>query len=351
MKRRHFLGSSLLSAATARLKGQMVPSQLAPEATGSLAKPGAALPEFEGAADWFNASPLRRRALRGSVVLVNFWTYSCINSLRPLPYLRAWAAQYKNEGLVVVGVHTPEFAFEKDRANVEWAIRQFGISYPVAMDNEYRIWRAFQNNSWPAFYIADPSGHIRYSRFGEGQYDQSERLICALLKQKGSVAPVKAEGIEAAPGNEVRTPETYVGFRRADPLRVAERLGRDARKVYNPPDGLSMNQWAFSGTWQVGAESALVREAGAKLLLRFHSRDLHLVLAPDQLGQPVSFRVTLDGTPPASDAGVDSAPDGLGVIREPRLYQLIRQNGAVRARQFAIEFLRPGARAYSFTFG
>ena len=329
----------------------MAPFPFDEEATRSSAQPVAALPEFEGAADWFNTSQLSRRALRGSVVLVNFWTYSCINGLRLLPYLKAWATQYKNEGLVVVGVHTPEFAFEKERANVEWAIRQFGISYPVATDNGYKIWHTFQNEYWPAFYIAESSGRIRYSHFGEGQYDQSERLISTLLKRNGSAAPVKAEGIEAAPGKDVRTPETYVGYRRADPLRAPEHLGRDARKIYNAPSRLSLNQWGLSGTWQVGEESALVREAGAKLLLRFHSRDLHLVLAPDQTGHPVSFRLTLDGTPPASDAGSDSAPDGLGVIREPRLYQLIRQNGAIRARHFEIEFLRPGARAYSFTFG
>jgi thiol-disulfide isomerase/thioredoxin len=290
-------------------------------------------------------------------VLINFWTYSCINSLRPLPYLKNWGAQYKNDGLVVLGVHTPEFTFEKERTNVDWALREFNLTYPVAMDNDYRIWRAFRNEYWPALYLVDGKGTIRYRRFGEGQYEDSERAIHLLLKENGAAGrtphavAISAEGIEAAPGRDVRTPETYVGYLRAERFSSPERVARDARKTYTAPSRLGTNQWGLSGAWEVGAESGLLREAHGRLVFRFHSRDLHLVLGPTETGKSIPFRVTLEGAPPGSDAGTDCSSDGSGEVREPRLYQLIRQKGRVQDRLFEIEFLGSGVRAFSFTFG
>jgi thiol-disulfide isomerase/thioredoxin len=315
------------------------------------------LPDLGGADHWFNTAPLSKRSLRGRVVLVNFWTYSCINSLRPLPYLKSWATQYKNDGLVVLDVHTPEFNFEKERANVDWAVREFNVTYAVAMDNDYRIWHAFQNQYWPAFYLFDGNGSIRYSRFGEGQYDESERTIRALLKENGAAGlradsvPIEATGIEAAPGTGAQTPETYVGYRRAERLSSPERVARDTRKTYTALASLRPNHWGLSGVWEVGAESGLLREAHGKLVFRFNSRDLHLVLAPTDAGKPVPFRVRLEGTAPGADAGTDLGTDGAGEVRKPRLYQLILQKGRVQDRLFEIEFLEPGVRAFSFTFG
>jgi len=357
MNRRHFLTASLLSMTGTPMAAQMTHSHLRIGASEAPVRSEGSLPDLGGAAKWFNTVPLSKRSLRGKVVLINFWTYSCINSLRPLPYLKNWAAQHKNDGLVVLGVHTPEFTFEKQRANVDWALREFNIAYPVAMDNDYRIWRAFQNEYWPAFYLVDGKGSIRYRRFGEGQYDESERAIQLLLKENGAAGstadpvPISAEGIEAAPGRDVRTPETYVGYRRAERFSSPERVGRDSRKTYTAPARLGLNHWCLNGAWEVGAESGLLREAYGKLVFRFHSRDLHLVLAPTESGKPVPFRVTLEGGAPGTDAGTDSASDGNGEVREPRLYQLIRQKGRVQDRLFEIEFLDPGVRAFSFTFG
>jgi hypothetical protein len=327
------------------------------EASGLPARTEGSLPNLSGAADWFNTVPLTKRSLRGKVLLVNFWTYSCINSLRPLPYLKNWAAQCKSDGLVVLGVHTPEFSFEKDRANVDWALREFNITYPVAMDNDYRIWRAFQNEYWPAFYVIDGNGSIRHRRFGEGQYDDTERAIRVLLRETGATrptadpVPISAEGIEAAPGADIRTPETYVGYRRAERFRSTERVGRDSRKTYTAPAKLPLNHWGLNGAWEVGAESSLLREPHGRISLQFHSRDLHLVLAPPEKGKRVAFRVTLEGEMPGSNAGTDCAGDGIGEVREPRLYQLIRQQSRIADRTFSIEFLESGVRAFSFTFG
>jgi thiol-disulfide isomerase/thioredoxin len=357
MNRRHFLATSLLSAAGSRAAGQASHAHLTAGASEAPARTEGALPNLDGAADWLNTVPLSKRTLRGKVVLINFWTYSCINSLRPLPYLKNWAAQYRNDGLVVLGIHTPEFGFEKLRANVDWALREFNIAYPVAMDNDYRIWRAFQNEYWPAFYVADGRGGIRYRRFGEGQYDATERAIRVLLKESrtnGPAAdpiPISAEGIEAAPGGDVRTPETYVGYRRAERFRSPERVARDSGKLYTAPARLPLNHWGLKGAWEIGAESGFLREPHGRITLRFHSRDLHLVLSPAQSGKPVRFQVTLEGTAPGIDAGSDSTGAGSGEVREPRLYQFIRQKGQVRERQFEIEFLDSGVRAFSFTFG
>ena len=315
------------------------------------------MPELGGALGWLNSDPLTGRSLRGKVVLVDFWTYTCINSLRPLPYIRAWAEKYKEAGLVVIGVHTPEFSFEKERPNVQDAVRTLKVGYPVAIDSDYRIWEAFANQYWPALYFIDAKGHIRHHYFGEGQYAEAERVLQQLLKENGasgldeSVVRVAGQGIEAAPSATVQTPETYVGYRRGESFASPERQARDAARTYSLPERLRLNQWALAGSWNVGPESAVLEAAGGRIAFRFHSRDLHFVLAPGKDGRPVRFKVTLDGAAPADAHGVDSAPDGTGEVREPRLYQLVRQGGRVADRTFEIEFLDSGVRAVVFTFG
>jgi thiol-disulfide isomerase/thioredoxin len=315
------------------------------------------LPELAGAIGWLNSAPLNRKSLRGKVVLVDIWTYSCINSLRQLPYIMSWAAKYKDAGLVVIGVHAPEFGFEKDRANVENALRDLKLTYPVAIDSNHAIWQAFNNEYWPADYFIDGKGRIRYHHFGEGDYVESEHVIQQLLKENGATGldlnPVNpsAAGVEASPSEDVQSPETYVGYGRTERFASPERLAQDSRRTYHAPDRPSLNQWGLSGSWNVGAESAALQEAPGKILFRFHSRDLHMVLGPVKNGKPVRFRVTLDGGAPGDDCGLDSAPDGTGAVRDPRLYQLIRQKGRVKDRTFAIEFLDPGIQAFSFTFG
>lgn len=315
------------------------------------------LPELNGAIGWLNSPALNAKSLRGKVVLADFWTYTCINSLRPLPYIKNWAAKYKDAGLVVIGVHTPEFSFEKEPGNVENAVRDLKVTYPVAIDSNYRIWQAFNNEYWPAEYLIDGKGRIRYHYFGEGEYDESERVIQELLKENGaadldgSLVRVSADGIEAAPSGEVQSPETYVGYGRGEHFASPERLARDSRKTYSSPPKLTLNHWGLSGAWKVGEEGAVLETAPGKIVFRFHSRDLHLVLAPTKDATPVRFQVKLDGSVPGDNCGVDAAPDGAGEIRRPRLYQLIRQKGPVEARTFEIEFLDPGARAFVFTFG
>jgi len=330
----------------------------------STAKPRAALtdegsmPDLDGATGWLNSAPLNRKSLRGKVVLVDFWTYTCINSLRPLPYVKSWATKYKDAGLVVIGAHTPEFSFEKQRENVENAVRNLNVTYPVAIDSNYEIWRAFNNHYWPAQYLVDGKGRVRYHHFGEGEYAEMERAIQELLAESGatgvntSLVSVSGEGVEAAPdfGNE-RSPETYIGYRQAEHFASPERLTEDSRKTYSSPAGLSLNQWALSGSWKVDEESAVPQTAGGKIVFRFHSRDLHLVLGPAKDGKPVRFKVTLDGEAPGENCGFDAGSDGTGEVSEPRLYQLIRQKGQVKDRTFEIEFLDPGVHALDFTFG
>jgi len=315
------------------------------------------LPDLDGAVGWINSAPLTSKSLRGKVVLVDFWTYSCINSLRELPYVKYWAAKYKDAGLVVIGVHAPEFGFEKEIAKVENAVRELKVTYPVPIDSNHRIWDAFHNEYWPADYIIDAKGRIRYHHFGEGEYDESERVIRELLKENGatglneSTASLSAEGIEAAPSGDVQSPETYVGYRQAQRFVSPERVGRDSRKIYSSPVAPALNEWGLSGSWNIGGESAVLQEAPGKIVFRFHSRDLHMVLGPTKNGKPVRFKVKLDGLAPGDNQGVDSAPEGSGEVREPRLYQLIRQKGQIQDRIFEIEFLDPGVQAFSFTFG
>jgi thiol-disulfide isomerase/thioredoxin len=331
--------------------------------TASAAEPKPALvdegrmPGFGGAITWFNSAPLSDKSLRGKVVLVNFWTYSCINSLRELPYMKAWAVKYKDAGLVVVGVHTPEFSFEKEAPNVKQALLHLQVTYPVPLDSDYAIWQAFHNDYWPANYFIDGKGRIRYHHFGEGDYRDSERVIQELLTENGATgldkSPVQlsADGIEAPPGGDVHSPETYVGYRQAQRFAPPEHLEQDFRKTYSSPARLALNQWGLDGSWTVSAESGVLHAVPGKIVFRFHSRDLHMVLGPMQNGKPVRFKVTLDGAAPGNDCGVDTTPDGAGEVREPRLYQLIRQKRRVEDRTFEIEFLDPGVQAFSFTFG
>jgi len=315
------------------------------------------MPDLDGAVAWLNSTPLSTKSLRGKVVLVNFWTYSCINSLRELPYIRAWAEKYRDAGLVVIGVHAPEFGFEKDPANVKKAVSDLKVVFPVPIDSDHSIWSAFRNEYWPADYFIDRNGRIRYHHFGEGEYEKSERVIQELLGENGaaglSADPVRitAAGAEAPPSEDVESPETYAGYERAERFVSRERLADDSRKTYSLPLIPTLNQWGLAGLWNVGPERSALLAAPGKVVFRFHARDLHMVLGPAKNGSPVRFKVTLDGAAPGDDHGVDSGADGSGEVREPRLYQLIRQKDRVQDRTFEIEFLDPGAEVFSFTFG
>lgn len=274
------------------------------------------------------------------------------------PYVRAWAAEYKSAGLVVIGVHTPEFSFEKERVNVENMTRTLNVSYPVAIDSNYRIWQAFHNEAWPAQYLVDGKGQIRFQHYGEGDYVEIERIIQMLLKENGATvldggtARVSAVGIEAPPDwNDARSSETYIGYDQTQNFASPERLVKDSTASYRLPANLSLNHWGLVGSWNVNTESAVLQSAPGKVAFRFHSRDLHLVLAPTNDRKPVRFRVTLDGAVPGENCGVDTGPDGTGEVRQPRLYQLIRQKGSIVDRTFEIEFLDPGVHALDFTFG
>ena len=316
------------------------------------------MPALAGATAWINSAPLTPESLRGKVVLVDFWTYSCINCLRTLPYIKAWNEKYKDSGLVIVGVHTPEFAFEKDEGNVRKAVKDLGVTYPVPMDNDYRIWRAFNNEYWPADYLIDATGKIRFHHFGEGGYDESETQIRQLLEEANhkplaaAVTNIAASGMEAAADtNDVQSPETYVGYARAQNFASPGGLNQDDPQLYKTPAALKLNQWALAGKWKDEGQVATALTAGDSILFRFHARDLHLVLGPTSDGKPVRFRVTVDGHAPGEDHGVDIDSDGLGTVTGDRLYQLVRQHSSVQDRTFRIEFLTPGVHAYSFTFG
>ncbi|PIB90520.1 cytochrome c biogenesis protein DipZ [Caulobacter sp. FWC2] len=317
-----------------------------------------AAPALDGAVTWLNSPPLTTAQLKGKVVVVDFWTYSCINCLRAIPYVRAWAEKYKDQGLVVIGVHAPEFAFEKDVKNVRKAVADLKIGYPVAVDNNYAIWRAFGNQYWPAHYFIDANGQVRHHHFGEGGYDQSERVIQQLLAEAGKakiesgLVAVKATGAQAASNSkDVGSPETYVGYGRAENFASAGGAVRDARHVYALAGPLKLNAWGLAGDWTIGAEQAGLKAPGGKIAYRFRARDLHLVLGPAANGAKVRYRVTIDGKPPGADHGMDTDAEGNGVITGQRLYQLIRQKGAIGDRTFEIQFLDAGAQAYAFTFG
>jgi cytochrome c biogenesis protein CcdA/thiol-disulfide isomerase/thioredoxin len=316
------------------------------------------LPSLDGAVQWLNSPPLTAESLRGKVVLIDFWTYSCINCLRTLPYLTAWADKYRDEGLVVIGVHAPEFAFEQDVGNVTQAMKKLGINYPVAIDNDFKIWRAFNNQYWPAHYFVDANGHIRYHHFGEGNYAESEQVIQQLLREAGhkdvgsDLITAKASGVQqGSDGQDMQSPETYVGYRRSENFASTPDIAADKNAAYHLPTQPTLNQWGVEGQWMIGSEQATLADAGGKIGYRFHARDLHLVLGPGQGGKPVRFRVMIDGKAPGDAHGTDVAPDGSGTVTEQRLYQLVRQPGDVADHTFTIEFLDPGVNAYAFTFG
>jgi cytochrome c biogenesis protein CcdA/thiol-disulfide isomerase/thioredoxin len=344
---------------TAKTEQKLI-TQLAqqPSAVAETAAMQPLMPPIFGATQWLNSPPLSSESLRGKVVLVDFWTYSCINCLRTLPYLKAWNEKYHAQGLVIIGVHTPEFAFEKDPHNVEQAIRDLGITYPVAMDNQYAIWNAFSNKYWPAHYLIDAQGRIRDQHFGEGAYQETEQMIKTLLKEahQGMLAignelvQVAGSGATAAAANMERSPETYVGYARAHNLASPEAIKQDLAAQYSTPSTLKPNQWALNGKWLVSAESAVLQASGGTISYRFQGRDLHLVLgAPND--KPVRFKVTLDGAAPGADHGADIDAQGNGVIRAQRLYQLVRQRGKIAVHTFRIEFLDADAEAFAFTFG
>lgn len=329
----------------------------APAAPLAAEAPFAPLAAFDAATSWFNSRPLAAADLKGKVVLVDFWTYSCINCLRTLPYVKSWAETYRDRGLVVIGVHAPEFAFERDPANVEAAIRRFGISYPVVQDNDYALWRAFDNAYWPAHYFIDARGRIRHTQFGEGNHDISERMIQTLLAEAGAdalpetLARPQGLGVEREAGSDgPRSPETYLGYERGERFRSGT-VRPDAAKDYALPETLPENGWGLGGSWIVGAENSVSAAPGGRIAFSFLARDLHLVLGPAEGGKPVRFTVTLDGGAPGAAHGSDIAADGSGIVTEQRLYQLIRRTEADGWHLFTIEFEDPGAAAYAFTFG
>ena len=303
------------------------------------------LASLSHATEWINSPPLTAESLHGKVVLVQFWTYSCINWIRTLPYVRAWEKKYRDHGLVVIGVHAPEFDFEKQVDNASWGTKHFGVDYPVAVDNDFAIWRAFGNEYWPALYLIDGRGRVRHRHFGEGDYEQSERMIQKLLAEAGTrglpqeLVSVAGHGVEAA-GDlpNVQSPETYVGSERSE-NRVS------------PDTQLRLNQWALAGDWSVRKQAAVLAKANGRVVYRFHARDLNLVMSPGPQGKPVRFRILIDGQPPGSAHGIDVDEQGNGTIVEPRMYQLIRQSGRIGDRQFEIQFLDPGVEAFVFTFG
>jgi thiol-disulfide isomerase/thioredoxin len=316
------------------------------------------LASLERANEWLNLPPLTAPALRGKVVLVDFWTYTCINWLRTLPYVRAWDEKYRNQGLVVIGVHAPEFAFEKNMNNVRWAVKEMRVDYPVAVDNEHIIWRAFKNQYWPALYFIDAQGRARHHHFGEGAYEQSEMIIQRLLAETGvggirdDLVSVDARGLEAAADwGSLKSPENYVGFERTHNFASPGGALLDKPRVYELPARLRLNEWALSGDWTVIKETAVLNKANGGIAYRFHARDLHLVMGPAAPGTPVQFRVVIDGQPPGAAHGIDVDEQGYGTVTEQRLYQLIRQPKPIADRQFQIEFLGPGVEAFAFTFG
>jgi thiol-disulfide isomerase/thioredoxin len=317
---------------------------------------------LRGATAWLNSPPLTAADLRGHVVLVDFWTYTCINWLRTLPYLRAWAEKYMDQGLMVIGAHTPEFPFEHDIENVRQAAKDMRIAYPIAVDNDYAVWRGFDNNYWPALYFLDAEGHLRHHHFGEGDYARSETMIQRLLAEAGVGGitvgkdlvsdSVEPRGVEvAADWGDVASPETYVGYQRAENFASPDGAALDERRVYAAPTQLSLNEWALTGDWTIQPQAAVLNVANGHIMYRFHARDLNLAMGPVTRGTPVRFRVLIDGEPPGAAHGLDIDDQGNGMAADQRLYQLIRQPKPIADRQFEIEFLDPGVQACVFTFG
>jgi thiol-disulfide isomerase/thioredoxin len=316
------------------------------------------LTSLDSATAWLNSEPLTAASLRGKVVLVDVWTFTCINWLRTLPYVRAWAEKYQDQGLVVIGVHAPEFAVERDLDHVRRAARDLRVDYPIAVDNDFAIWRAFDNHYWPALYLVDAQGRVRHRQFGEGEYGQSERMIQQLLAEAGAggigreLVSVAGRGVEAAADwDSLRSPENYVGADRTEHFASPGGAAPDQRRVYTAPARLSLNHWALAGDWTMGRQALVLNESNGRMAYRFHARDLHLVMGPAAPGTAVRFRVRIDGQPPGAAHGVDVDDQGSGTVTEPRLYQLIRQAQPIADRLFEIEFLDPGVEALAFTFG
>jgi len=354
--RRRFLGVTAMAAVATQLG--LVEYAMGRSTPGTRLPDEGAFPPLSGATGWLNSQPLAAAGLRGKVVLVDFWTYTCVNWRRTLPYVRAWAERYKGRGLVVIGVHTPEFSFEHNVDNVRWAVKDMRIDYPVAIDNDYAVWRAFNNEYWPALYLVDAKGQIRYHQFGEGQYEQSERAIQQLLPEGGaggigqelvSIVPIGAE--VAADWGSLRSPESYVGYEQSQNFASPGGTARNKSRVYAAPARLELNHWALVGDWTVGKEAIVPNQADGRIAYCFHGRDVNLVMGPAARGVSARYRVLLDGQPPGAAHGADVDSQGNGTVVEQRLYQLIRQPGPIVDRQFEIEFLSLGAEAYDFTFG
>ena len=340
LKRTFTMVVGSLAASLAIAAGEPAPAALGVEGT---------LPSLAGATEWINSAPLTPESLRGKVVLVNVWTYSCINSLRPMPYLRAWAEKYRDAGLVVIGVHSPEFEFEKSSANVHWATTTYRVDFPVAVDSDFGVWRAFDNEYWPAFYFIDAQGRIRHHRFGEGQYDKAEQVIQQLLAESGrtgvptGLVTPQGEGVEAAPGpTPARSQETYLGYGRAERLRIAGRRRSRPAHDYRGASLRSNRRWSLTGEWTVERERAVLARPGGRIAYRFHARDLHLVVGPADASKPVRFRVLVDGKPPLADHGTDTDAEGNGTITNHRLYQLVRQADEQQGSPVRDRVPRPG---------
>jgi thiol-disulfide isomerase/thioredoxin len=316
------------------------------------------LPDFDGATGWLNSPPLTTAELRGKVVLVDFWTYTCINWLRTLGYVRAWAEKYEEQGLVVIGVHTPEFPFERGVDNVRQAAKDMRVEYPIALDSDYAVWRAFSNRYWPAVYIADAQGLIRHHQFGEGGYEECERVIQRLLREAGrdgigdGLVSVAADGFEAqADWTNLQSPETYLGYEQAQNFASLGGVEFDQPRTYVAPDSLKLNHWALTGDWTIERGASVLNRADGRIAFRFHARDVHLVMRQRERGTSVPFRVLVDGKSPGDAHGLDVDERGHGTLAPPRLYQLIRERGSITDRTCEITFLAPGVEAYVFTFG
>jgi len=354
--RRRFLAAAAMTVAAVQLG---IAGCAKAESPGVVRLPSqGGFPSLSGATGWLNSQPLTPAGLRGKVVLIDFWTYTCVNWRRTLPYVRAWSAKYKDHGLVVIGMHTPEFSFEHNVDNIRWAIKDMKIDYPIAIDSDYAIWNAFDNEYWPALYFIDARGHIRHNQFGEGEYRQSEAVIQQLLGEAGSSGfdrepvSVDAFGAEvAADSGSLSTPETYVGYGQTENFASPGGAARNRSHVYAAPERMSLNHWALAGDWTVCKEAIVLNQAGGRIAYCFHARDLNLVMGPTAHETPVRFLVFLDGKPLTSAHGADVDSQGNGMVVEPRLYQLVRQPEPVTDRRFEIEFLDSGAEAFDFTFG
>jgi thiol-disulfide isomerase/thioredoxin len=359
-ERRRFIGSAVAALTAARVG--VIGSAIQQMACAALVNEGA-LPSLSGATEWLNTPPLTSEGLRGKVVLVDFCTYTCVNWLRTLPYVRAWADKYRDDGLVVIGAHTPEFPFERDLDNIRWALKEMDVRYPVAVDSDYGVWRAFDNNYWPAVYIADINGRIRYHHFGEEAYAEQERVIQRLLSERGGgggggggrkidkqLVDVTPQGLEvAADFGHLRSPESYLGYERAESF--AGNAVEDAPRSYTIPSSLTLNQWALAGNWTLKGKGAGLNEPNGRIVFRFHARDVNLILGPPRGGKPVRFSVKVDGKPPGSAHGTDVDERGDGIADRQRTYQLVRERQSITDREFEIQFAEPGVEAFCFTFG